>query len=182
MPQTPVPAPVPAPLPVPPAAARTGLAAWPARRWATALVAGVLFVLVVGIPTDLIDTPVFGRQIPPTWWAWPALLVSAVLSGLLAATYVARPAADVSAGGGAEPDDQKPRRGGYVGGVLTFFAVGCPVCNKIVLLALGSAGAVTWFEPVQPFLQLLAIGLLAWALRQRVRNEAACRVPERAAS
>jgi hypothetical protein len=29
----------------------------------------VAFVLVVAVPTDLIDTPLFSREIPPTWWA-----------------------------------------------------------------------------------------------------------------
>jgi hypothetical protein len=54
--------------------------------------------------------------------------------------------------------------------------VGCPVCNKLVLLALGSAGAMTWFEPVQPLLQLAAVGVLVWALDVRLRGERACPV------
>lgn len=68
------------------------------------------------------------------------------------------------------------------GGLLTFFAVGCPVCNKLVLLALGYAGAMTWFQPVQPVLQVLAVTLLGLALVQRLRGELACTVsptPER---
>jgi hypothetical protein len=124
---------------------------------------------VVAVPTDLVDTPVFGREIPPTWWAWPSLVVTSVLGGLLLASYVARPAVTDA--------DRRTARGGWVGGVLTFFAVGCPVCNKLVLLALGSAGALTWFEPVQPVLQLLAVVLLGWALRARLRGELSCPVP-----
>ena len=143
---------------------------WPARRWLVAAAATAVFALAVGIPTDLVDTPLFSREIPPTRWALPALLASAVLSGLLAATYVARPQA-------AAPTGETAPRGGYLAGVLTFFAVGCPVCNKIVLVALGSAGAVTWFAPVQPFLQVAAIGLVAWALRRGVRTESACTLP-----
>jgi len=100
------------------------------------------------------------------WWSWPALAVSAVLAGLLAATYVNAP---------ATVGDAETRRGA-AGGLLTFFAVGCPVCNKVVLVALGSAGAMTWFEPVQPFLQLAAIGLLAWALDTRIRTQLTCTI------
>ncbi len=59
-------------------------------------------------------------------------------------------------------------------GLLTFFAVGCPVCNKLVLLSLGAAGAVTWFQPFQPLLQVAAIALLTWALVRRLRNRASC--------
>lgn len=121
-------------------------------------------MLAVGIPTDLVPNPIFGRETPPTWWSWPALAVSAVLAGLLAATYVNAPA----------PAGDADARRGAAGGLLTFFAVGCPVCNKVVLVALGSAGAMTWFEPVQPFLQLVAIGLLAWALDTRIRTQSAC--------
>lgn len=148
------------------------LRTWTARRWAAATAATFAFALAVAVPTDLVDTPVFGRAIPPTWWAWPSLLVSSVLAGLLVATYV-RPVLD---------DTAPARRGGYAGGLLTFFAVGCPVCNKLVLLALGSAGALTWFEPVQPLLQVVAVGLLAWALRVRLLGERTCRLtptPER---
>lgn len=139
---------------------------WPIRRWAVAAAATGAYVLVVGIPTDLVPNPIFGREVPPTWWSWPALAVSAVLAGLLAATYVNAPA----------PAGDADARRGAAGGLLTFFAVGCPVCNKVVLVALGSAGAMTWFEPVQPFLQLAAIGLLAWALDTRIRTQFACAI------
>lgn len=141
------------------------LTSWPGRRWLVALVAAVGFVLVVAVPTDLIDTPVFGREISPTWWAWPSLLVSSGLGGLLVATYVRAP---------AQPDQASRRRGGWIGGLLTYFAVGCPVCNKLVLLALGSAGAITWFEPFQPLLQVAAVLLLLWALRSRLLGELSC--------
>lgn len=144
---------------------------WSARRWLTALGTAAAFTVLVAVPTALIETPWFGREIPPTWWAWPALLVSSALAGLLVATYV-RPvdgAEGVAAG--------RAQRGGMIGSLLTFFAVGCPVCNKLVLVALGSAGAITWFEPVQPFLQLAAVGLLVWALLLRLRGEIACPLP-----
>ncbi len=140
------------------------------REVAVALLATLGFVLVVAIPTDLIDTPLFSREIPPTWWAWPSLIVSSVLGGLVTATYV-RPAQTRA------DEDRATPRGSYAAGLLTFFAVGCPVCNKLVLLALGTAGAVTWFQPFQPLLQVLAVGLLAWALSRRLRTREACPLP-----
>ena len=152
---------------------------WPMRRWLVAAGATVGYALLIAIPTDLVDTPVFSREIPPTWWSWPALVVSSVLAGLLTATYVSAPAGTHEGGepgqDGAELDGSA--KGGYLGGFLTFFAVGCPVCNKLVLLALGTSGALTWFEPVQPVLSLAAIGVLAWALRARLRGEVSCAVP-----
>jgi hypothetical protein len=142
------------------------LLTWPARRWLVALAAAAVFVVVVAVPTDLIDTPVFGREVPPTWWAWPSLLTSSLLGGLLVATYVRAP---------SQPDRASSRRGGWAGGLLTYFAVGCPVCNKLVILALGVNGALTWFAPAQPILAVASIALLAHALRSRLRALRACR-------
>lgn len=156
---------------------RSGMRAWSARHWLVAAGSTVAYALLIAIPTDLIDTPVFGREIPPTWWSWPALVVSSVLAGLLTATYVADPSA---ASSGDEATDRSAK-GGYVGGFLTFFAVGCPVCNKLVLLALGTSGALTWFEPVQPVLSLAAIAVLVWALRTRLRGKVSCAVPDQTA-
>ncbi len=150
------------------------LLAWPRRRWVAACAAALGTVALVGVPTDLIDTPLFSRAVPPTWWAWPALILTAGLTGLLVATYVATPV-DTESGRSAS-------RAGSLGGVLSFFAVGCPVCNKLVLLALGTAGALRWFEPVQPILSIAGLLLLGWALRVRLRAERACPVPSRAGS
>ena len=62
------------------------------------------------------------------------------------------------------------------GGILAWFAVGCPVCNKLALLALGYSGAITWFTPVQPFLALGALILTGVALVWRLRGQVACPV------
>lgn len=145
-------------------AAVAGLRTWTTRRWVTAVVAAGLFGVLVAVPTDLVDTPLFSRAIAPTWWSWPALVLAAVLGGLLAATYVEA----------ARPAETRSRTSGWLGGALTFLAVGCPVCNKLVLLALGTSGALSWFAPLQPMLQALALGLLAWALRTRLRGELTC--------
>ena len=140
---------------------------WSRRRWSAAAAASVVTALVVALPTAMVPTPVFGREIPTTWWAWPVLAVTSVLSGLLFATYVREPGAPAS--GEATID-----RRGAAGGLLAFFAVGCPVCNKLALIALGYAGALQWFAPVQPYLAVAGVGLLGWALRARMRGQLAC--------
>jgi hypothetical protein len=70
-----------------------------------------------------------------------------------------------------------PSRFGMVGGVLAWFAVGCPVCNKLALLALGYSGAITWFAPVQPFLAAAALITTAGALLVRLRGQILCTTP-----
>ncbi len=150
------------------------LRTWTARRWWFAAAASVVVALAIGLPTDVIPNPVFGRPVPVTGWSYPVLIVTAGLSGLLAATYVRQSGVDRFE---SVEELDGPGRAGGLGGLLSFFAVGCPVCNKVVVLALGTVGARQWFEPVQPVLAILSIVLLAAALRSRVRSEQSCRVP-----
>lgn len=147
----------------------TGLAslrAWGRRRWAAAFAAAVAITLLIGLPTAMIPNPVFGRPIPVTWWSYPVLAVTAVLGGLLVATYVRQTSVSETL--------DRPGRVGGLGGFLSFFAVGCPVCNKVVVVALGTTGARQWFEPLQPVLAVASIILLAVALRFRLRTPSAC--------
>ncbi len=141
---------------------------WEARRYLVALVAGTVWLALSGVPTDLVDTPLFLRMTPAEWWNYALWVAGAILVGLLTATYVAGPDRDVGAAS----------HGGKVfgGGLLSVFAVGCPVCNKLVVLALGASGALTYFGPVQPALGLLSVGLLLYALRARLAGERSCPV------
>lgn len=129
----------------------------------------MVVALLIGLPTDVIPNPVFGRPVDITWWSYPTLAISAVLGGLLAATYVRV---------GPVPDEvDRPTRIGGIGGLLSFFAVGCPLCNKLVVVALGTTGALEWFAPAQPILAIASIVLLVWALRSRLRGGQSCPLP-----
>lgn len=140
---------------------------WSARRWATALVSGVIVAALVALPTAVIPNPIFGRAIEVTWWSYPVVILSGILGGMLIATYVREP--------GQEEIDTAAKVG-TVGGLLAFFAVGCPVCNKLVLLALGASGAMSWFAPVQPFLAVASVVVMGWALHIRLKGMTGCSV------
>ena len=144
-----------------------------ARRWWMAAIGAVATALVVGLPTDVIPNPVFGRPVPVTWWSYPVLAITAVLGGVLLATYVREPG---SADDGLDAQEQRTARTGGLGGLVSFFAVGCPVCNKLVVIALGTVGARRWFEPFQPYLAAISVVLLVVALRNRLRYATACPV------
>lgn len=145
---------------------------WTPRRWGIAVVSGLAVAALVALPTAVIPNPIFGRAIEVTWWSYPVVILSGIFGGLLLATYIKEP--------GAEEIDKAAKVGG-IGGFLAFFAVGCPVCNKLVLLALGTSGAMTWFAPVQPFLAVASVILMAWALRIRLRGMTSCEMPRAAA-
>lgn len=149
--------------------AMAALRAWPARRWIAAAVFTALTAVLIGVPTDLIDTPLFSRAIAPAWWSYPVWGLTAALTGLLCATYLADPA--------QSPPQPAASRAAGLGGVLSFLAVGCPVCNKAVLLAVGSSGALRWFAPAQPIVSVVGLVLLVWAVRTRLIGEQRRRLP-----
>lgn len=143
-------------------------ASWPLRRVAVALIATAAFALAIGIPTGVLPTPLYTRMTPVLWWNYPVWAVTAILSGLLTATYVRR------------PQEARARNGvgaASGGGLLAAFAVGCPVCNKLVVAALGVSGAISIWAPLQPVLAVASVLLLAWSLRRRLRNARACPLP-----
>lgn len=143
---------------------------WEPKRW---LAAGGLAFLVfwaIALPTALVPNPIFGRSIEPTWWSYPVTVVTALLAGMVLASYLNFGTRSEAATGPASD------RRLTVGGLLAFFAVGCPVCNKAVLIALGSTGAMQWFAPVQPLLAVAGIGFLGWALLTRLRGSVICSI------
>src|SRR5699024_932277 len=82
---------------------------------------------------------------------YPVWIVTSALMGLLIATYVAPPGERAAREESTvEVGERRDARTGTAAGMLAWFAVGCPVCNKIALLALGYSGALTWFAPAQP--------------------------------
>lgn len=146
---------------------------WPARRWAVAAAVTIIAAIVIGVPTGVVPTPFYTRMTPVLWWNYPVWLVSSVLEGLLLATYVRV--------GGAQAHEtstpERPRTARALGaGLLSAFAVGCPICNKLVVLALGVNSALAYFAPVQPVLAAASVALLLHALVRRLRTANVCPV------
>ncbi|MEU5976914.1 hypothetical protein [Streptomyces sp. NPDC047315] len=149
-----------------------GLGAWRPRQWAVAVVVAVLAAAVIGVPTGVVPSSLYTRMTPVVWWNYPVWAGSSILMGLLVATY---------AGGPTPRTAPRPRGARAIAaGVLSVFAVGCPVCNKLVVLALGMSGAMTYWAPAQPVLAVISLALLAHALVRRLRTANACAVPEQA--
>lgn len=137
----------------------------------------MLFALLIGLPTVIIPNPVFGREIAVLAWNYPVWIGSSVLAGMLAATYVRPSSKDATAKAEtARVEGSRQGKLGMVGTVLAWFAVGCPVCNKLALLALGYSGALTWFAPFQPSLAAAALLLTGGALVFRLRGQVSCPV------
>ena len=131
------------------------------KHWLRAIVfggaGGIFAALAVGIPTDVVSNPWFTRMTPVRTQDYIFLALTIVLSMVLAASY-ALPQVRACA-------TQQGKAAG--GGILSVLAVGCPVCNKAVLLLLGTSGAFTYFEPVQPLIGGLSLVLLGVAVYLR---------------
>ena len=129
------------------------------RYVALAVPCTMLAALALGIPTAIIPNPVFHRVIAAgasNYFFWAS---TSVVTGALLATY-------------ALPRTVRDRaaEAGLGGGFLAFLAVGCPVCNKAVVMLIGTSGAVSIFQPIQPVLGALGLILASIALGVRLRG------------
>ncbi len=153
------------PVPTPPAGvALRSIGGWPARRWMAVVLGGAAVGLLAGIPTGVLPSPLYTRMTPVLWWNYPVWVLTMVLGGLAIATYIRTP-----------DTDDRGRVGGVAGGgILSTLAIGCPVCNKLVVAAIGTSGALSVWAPLQPLLAVAGLGLLAYALLRRLRGEIYC--------
>lgn len=149
-------------------AAGSALRDWIGPRYlAVAALAAALTALVLAIPTDILPNPFFTRMTPIEPEQYAFWIATSVLTGALLATYL-------------EPGLRRRLAGQSVGaGLLGVFAIGCPICNKLVVAVLGLSGALTYFAPIQPILGAAAVGLAGYGLWLRLRavRAGACRVP-----
>lgn len=153
------------------------LRSWTPRQVLFAILGSAAIAAFLGIATVLIPNPLFARDIPPVWWNYPVWILTSIMSGMLIATYVRRPgSAREKPSEDADASERRSSRLGMAGAFAAWFAVGCPVCNKIALLALGYSGAITWFAPVQPFLAIAALAFTTAALIGRLRGQVLCPV------
>ena len=148
----------------------TAIGSWSLQRYLVAAASTVGVALIMGVPTGIVRTSLYVRMTPVTWWDYPIWVLSAVLVGLTAATYL-RDDGDVRPAG---PDRSRRTVGATL---LSTFAVGCPICNKLVVALIGVSGALSYWAPIQPILGLLSIGLLSAGLLVRLRGAFACANP-----
>jgi hypothetical protein len=142
----------------------TRLDSWPRadrlrpRRPLVALAAGGASALAIGIPTDVIDTGLFTWMTPVRWWEYPVLVLTALLTAVWAASH------HHSCAKGS------PGRARIAGStVLSTLAIGCPVCNKLVVAALGVSGALGAWAPLQPFVAVGSLVMVSLAVLARRR-------------
>ncbi len=139
-----------------------------ARTWWRAAAIAVVAGLAIALPTRLVPNGFFRRMTPTRPLDYVFWIIASTLLGLVLALR----ATD------AGRQDTKALTAGFG----TFLAVGCPVCNKLVVALLGVSDALSIFAPLQPILGAASVILLIVALRTRLRLRAAsCLLPSQPA-
>jgi hypothetical protein len=137
------------------------------RFWSLSALYTAGSALLLGVPTRLVPNNLFSRIVPTSPQDYVIWIVSALLLGPLLALMTLYPMPSPKTALGKRSLAGSGRVFG--GAVLSFFSVGCPICNKVIVLLLGLGGAMTIFNPLRPFLGLASIGLLSVTLFLRLR-------------
>ena len=123
--------------------------------WARASCWALVFAILIGVPTVLIGSELFTRMTPPGWWSYLTWIVVSALGGLVMALRKTVRMCPVETSATA-------------GGGLAYLAVGCPICNKVVVAAIGTSGALSFFAPLQPLLAASSVIILGLTLRKQI--------------
>jgi hypothetical protein len=107
--------------------------------------AAVAMFVVLGTLAALWKNPLFMRMTPAGGFEITLLLLQSVLAGV----YLGLP--------------QSPcgKRTAGTGAIIGFLGIACPVCNKVLVLLIGSALLLEYFEPVRLYVALAGAALLA---------------------
>lgn len=117
-------------------------------------IAAVSYV-IFGIVTAIISNKFFTRMTPFGLWEQISLIVTSMLLGAyFGLAYY----------GKASGKDKICNTTATAGGVFGFLTFGCSICNKILVFFLGIAGVFTYFEPIRPFLGIVSILFIGYAI------------------
>ena len=124
------------------------------QRAALGLASGIATFFVLGTVAAIWKNPLFMRMVPVSGFELSLLAAQSLMIGV----YFAIPVKACAT------------RSASVGGVIGFLGIACPVCNKLLVLTVGPALLMQYFEPVRIYVGLAGLGLVAYAV---VRKAAA---------
>ena len=126
------------------------------KAWFMTTLSAAIGLAVIGLTTAIFENWLFFRMTPVRTQDYVIWILSSVLMGLIVGSYFV---ASSTSGDGKI----------LSGGVLSVLAVGCPTCNKLVVLLLGTTGALTFFAPLQLYIGIASVLLLGWTLLLRAK-------------
>lgn len=129
------------------------------KYFALGLGTGIFFFVVSGIVTVLLPNQFFTRMTPIHTLDYVFLVSSSILLGAYVGVHYYK-----------KNTVKKCTTIASVGGVGSFLAFACPVCNKLLVFVFGATALITYFEPYRPLLGFLSTGLLGFALYWRIKT------------
>ena len=127
-----------------------------------ALAIALVSAFAIAIPTRLVPNSFFRRMTPVRPQDYVFLVVASLMIGVVFALR----------------DRARREARAMTAGIGTVLAVGCPVCNKLVVILLGTAGATSVFAPLQPVIGTASVMILAFAIRAQLLGAAGeCTIP-----
>src|SRR5574341_917588 len=131
-----------------------GLSTYTPKAWAITTLAAAMSLVIICLPTAIYENPFFVRMTPVRDQDYVIWILSSALIGLIVGSYFV---------GSSMNGDGKT----FSGGLLSVLAVGCPTCNKRVVLLLGTTGALTFFAPLQLYIGVASLLILGWTVLLR---------------
>lgn len=119
---------------------------------------GAFFVF--GAPTGLIPNPVFARMIPSVPLDYVFLALTSILVGAYAGLYFYGRQATTKS-------QSVTAYSGVIGGIVAF---GCPICNKVFVMALGTTSVMTYIEPYRPIIGAISVAVMGLAVYVKARQ------------
>jgi hypothetical protein len=152
---------------------------WSRRQWRAAGSAFLFSFLLMGVVGETLPVASIGREVSVEWWNYLTLVLSPLLIGLIAATFVSseRPRGDRFEGAEAVAGTGGTKAGVGIGGALGTVAMACPACSPLAIPLFGAAGVLSFLAPERWLIALLSILLLAVTLVLRLRGARECEIP-----
>lgn len=138
---------------------------WSPGQWRLAAAVSVFTFLIIGEIGETLPPESAGRVYPVEWWNWATLVASAMLIGLIAATF-------------AVPGGRRGLAGAGSGsaGTVAAIVMACPVCSPLAIPLLGTGGLMAFLVPDRGWLALASVVLLGLTLLLRLRAGTTCPV------
>ena len=133
-----------------------GLSMYAPKAWAVTMLGAGAGLAVIGLLAAIFENWFFVRMTPVRTQDYVIWILSSMLIGLIIGSYFV---ASSTSGDGKT----------LSGGLLSVIAVGCPTCNQLVVLLLGTTGALTFFAPLQLYIGIASVLLLGWTLFLRTK-------------
>lgn len=117
-------------------------------EWIRSLVYALGLFAGMGTLTALWSNPIFIRMTPVISGDFVILAGESILLGLYLG--IRAPSCGI--------------KKASIGGILGFLGFGCSLCNKLLLMAVGSTMLLNYFEPVRQYIGWIGLAVLAVAL------------------